>query len=369
MRALGIILAGGNNFKMRELSNKRAIAAMPVAGSYRAIDFALSNMANSHISKVAVLTQFNSRSLNEHLSSSKWWDFGRKQGGLFVFTPTITPNNGYWYQGTADAIYQNIDFLKKSHEPYVVIASGDGVYKIDFEKVLEYHIEKGADITIVCKDMEVEEDITRFGVMKLNEDGRVEDFEEKPEVSDLRTVSTGIYILRRRQLIELIERSARENRHDFVRDILIRYRNLKRIYGYKMETYWNSISSVESYYKTNMDFLKPEVRNFFFREHPDIYSKIDDMPPAKFNPGSMVKNSLVGGGSIINGQVEDSLIFKRVYVGNNCVIKNSIILNDVYLGDNSYIENCIVESRDNIRANSRYCGEGEIKIVVEKSDR
>ncbi len=369
MRALGIILAGGNNFKMRELSNKRAIAAMPVAGSYRAIDFALSNMANSHISKVAVLTQFNSRSLNEHLSSSKWWDFGRKQGGLFVFTPTITPNNGYWYQGTADAIYQNIDFLKKSHEPYVVIASGDGIYKIDFEKVLEYHIEKAADITVVCKDMEVEEDITRFGVMKLNEDGRVEDFEEKPVVSDLRTVSAGIYIMRRRQLIELIERSAKENRHDFVRDILIRYRNLKRIYGYKMETYWNSISSVESYYKTNMDFLKPEVRNFFFREHPDIYSKIDDMPPAKFNPGSSVKNSLVGGGSIINGQVEDSLIFKRVYVGNNCVIKNSIILNDVYLGDNSYIENCIVESRDNIRANSRYCGENEIKIVVEKSDR
>lgn len=369
MRALGIILAGGNNFKMRELSNKRAIAAMPVAGSYRAIDFALSNMANSHISKVAVLTQFNSRSLNEHLSSSKWWDFGRKQGGLFVFTPTITPDNGYWYQGTADAIYQNIDFLKKSHEPYVVIASGDGVYKIDFEKVLEYHIEKGADITIVCKDMEVEEDVTRFGVMRLNEDGRVEEFEEKPMVSDLRTVSTGIYVMRRRQLIELIERSARENRHDFVRDILIRYRNLKRIYGYKMETYWNSISSVESYFKTNMDFLKPEVRNFFFREHPDIYSKIDDMPPAKFNPGSVVKNSLVGGGSIINGQVEDSLVFKRVYIGNNCVIKNSIILNDVYIGDNSYIENCIVESRDNIRANSRYCGEDEIKIVVEKSDR
>lgn len=369
MRALGIILAGGNNFKMRELSNKRAIAAMPVAGSYRAIDFVLSSMANSHISKVAVLTQFNSRSLNEHLSSSKWWDFGRKQGGLYVFTPTITPTNAYWYQGTADAIYQNLDFLRKSNEPYVVIASGDGVYKLDFEKILEYHVEKEADITIVCKDMEVDEDITRFGVVRLAADGRVEEFEEKPEVSDLRTVSTGIYIMRRRQLIELIERSSRENRHDFVRDILIRYRNLKRIYGYKMETYWNSISSVEAYYKTNMDFLKPEVRNFFFRDHPDIYSKIDDMPPAKYNPGSQVKNSLVGGGSIVNGQVENSLIFKRVYVGNHCVIRNSIILNDVYLGDNSYIENCIVESRDNIRANTRYCGEDEIKIVIEKGDR
>ena len=154
MRALGIILAGGNNNRMRELSNRRAIAAMPVAGSYRSIDFALSNMTNSHIAKVAVLTQYNARSLNEHLSSSKWWNFGRKQGGLFVFTPTITPDNSFWYQGTADAIYQNLDFLKRSHEPYVVIASGDCVYKLDYNKVLEYHIAKRADVTIVCKDVD-----------------------------------------------------------------------------------------------------------------------------------------------------------------------------------------------------------------------
>ena len=140
MRAIGIILAGGNNNRMRELSNKRAIAAMPIAGSYRSIDFALSNMASSHIQRVAVLTQYNARSLNEHLSSSKWWDFGRKQGGLFVFTPTITKENSLWYQGTADAIYQNLEFLKSSHEPYVVIASGDCVYKMDYNKVLEYHI-------------------------------------------------------------------------------------------------------------------------------------------------------------------------------------------------------------------------------------
>ena len=173
MRAIGIILAGGNNNRMRELSDKRAIAAMPIAGSYRSIDFALSNMANSRIQKVAVLTQYNARSLNEHLSSSKWWDFGRKQGGLFVFTPTITKENGFWYQGTADAIYQNLNFLKNSHEPYVVIASGDCVYKMDYNKVLEYHIEKKADITVVCKDMPETEDITRFGQVKLNDDGRI----------------------------------------------------------------------------------------------------------------------------------------------------------------------------------------------------
>ena len=182
-------------------------------------------------------------------------------------------------------------------------------------------------------------------------------------------ISTGIYVIRRRQLIEMIERSAQEDRYDFVKDILIRYKNLKRIYGYKINTYWSNIATVDSYYRTNMDFLKPEVRDYFFGQYPGIYSKIDDLPPAKYNPGCAVKNSLVSSGCIINGQVENSVLFKKVYVGNNCVIKNSIILNDVYLGDNTHIENCIVESRDTIRANSYHCGEDGIKIVVEKNER
>lgn len=203
-------MAGGNNHRMKELSNKRAIAAMPIAGSYRSIDFALSNMTNSGVQKVAVLTQYNARSLNEHLSSSKWWNFGRKQGGMFVFTPTITKENSFWYQGTADAIYQNLDFLKRCHEPYVIIASGDGVYKLDYNKVLEYHIQKKADITVVCKELPSTEDVTRFGVLKMNEDCRIEEFEEKPMVSNSNIVSTGIYVIRRRQLIELVERCARK---------------------------------------------------------------------------------------------------------------------------------------------------------------
>ena len=281
MRAIGIILAGGNNNRMRELSDKRAIAAMPIAGSYRSIDFALSNMANSRIQKVAVLTQYNARSLNEHLRS----------------------------------------------------------------------------------------EVERFGVLRMNEDCRIEEFEEKPMVSPYNTISTGIYVIRRRQLIELIEKAAQEGRNDFVKDILIRYKNLKRIYGYKIDSYWSNISTVESYYKTNMDFLKPEIRNYFFKQEPGIKTKIDDLPPAKYNPGAVVKNSLISSGCIVNGVVENSVLFKDVFVGNNCVIKNSVILNDVYLGDNTHIENCIVESRDTIRANSYYSGEGEVKIVVEKNER
>ena len=369
MKAVGIILAGGNSSRMRELSSKRAIAAMPIIGSFRSIDFALSNMSNSHVQTVAVLTQYSARSLNEHLSSSKWWDFGRKQGGLYVFNPTVTADNSWWYRGTADAMYQNIDFLKKRHEPYVVICSGDCVYKMDFNKVLDYHAEKKADVTVVCKDMDLGEEVTRFGVIRMNEESRIVDFEEKPMVTDSNTISTGIYVVRRRQLIEMLERSAVEGRYDFVTDILIRYKNMKRMYGYKMNEYWSNIATVESYFRTNMDFLKPEVRKFFFKEEPVIYSKVDDLPPAKYNPGSEVRNSLISSGCIINSKVEDSILFKKVFVGKNCTIKNSIILNDVYIGDNTHIENCIVESRGTLNANSYYCGENGIQIVSENNHR
>lgn len=370
MRAIGVILAGGNSKQMRELSNKRAIAAMPMAGSYRTIDFALSNMTNSHIGKVAVITQYNARSLNEHLSSSKWWDFGRKQGGLFVFNPTITSENSVWYRGTADALYQNLDFLRNSHEPYVVITSGDGVYKLDYNKVLEHHIEKKADITVVVKDIADVNEAKRFGVVSLAEDGRINDFEEKPVETQLSTVSTGIYVIRRRLLIELLQKAYDEDRFDFVKDILIRYKNVKRIYAYKMDTYWSNVATVESYYRTNMDFLKKDVRDFFFKQYSDIYTKVDDLAPAKYNPGADVKNSLVASGCIINGNVKDSVIFKKVFIGNNCTIKNCIILNDVHIGDNTHLENCIVESRDTIRPNTEYIGSpDDIRIVVEKNDR
>ena len=369
MRAIGIILAGGNNHRMKELSQKRAVAAMPIAGSYRSIDFTLSNMSNSHIQKVAVLTQYNARSLNEHLNSSKWWDFGRKQGGIFVFSPVVTADNGHWYRGTADAMYQNLDFLKSSHEPYVIIASGDCIYKMDYNKVLEYHIAKKADITVVCRDMDENSGVERYGTIRMNEESRIEEFEEKPVVAKSHTISCGIYVVRRRALIEMLEKCAEEDRYDFVKDILIRYKNLKRIYGYKMRDYWKNIASVDDYFDANMDFLKPDIRKYFFKEYPDIYSKVDDLPPAKYNSGSNVKNSLISSGCIVNGTVENSVIFKSAYIGNNCTIKNSIILNDVYIGDNTYIENCIVESRDTIPANSCYKGEDGIKIVIEKNVR
>ena len=369
MKALGIILAGGNNNRMKGLTHERAASAMPVAGSFRGIDFALSSMTNSHVQTVAVLTQYNARSLNEHLSSSKWWNFGRKQGGLYLFTPTITAENSDWYRGTADAMYQNIEFLKRRHEPYVIISSGDCVYKLDFNKVLDFHIEKKADITVVCKDMRADVDVSRFGVVRMGEDGRLTEFEEKPIIAQSNTISTGIYIIRRRQLIEILENAAEEGRYDFVNDVLVRYKNIKKIYGYKINSYWSNIADVDAYFSTNMDFLRPDVRSFFFKEEPTICSKVEDFPPAKYNPGADVNNSLISSGCIINGKVKNSILFGQVFIGKNCEIINSIILDDVYIGNNTRVENCIVDSNTTLNPNTYYCGKDEIKIVSEDNDR
>ncbi|MBQ9442685.1 MAG: glucose-1-phosphate adenylyltransferase subunit GlgD [Lachnospiraceae bacterium] len=369
MRAIGMVLAGGNSRRIKELTKNRAVAALPIAGNYRSIDFALSSMTNSHVQNVAVFTQYNARSLTEHLSSSKWWDFGRKQGGLTIFTPSITDDNNLWFRGTADAMHQNLAFLKNSHEPYVIIASGDGVYKLDYAKVLEYHIEKQADITVVVHDMPEGFPADRYGCVKMDQKNRIIEFEQKPIVAPSNTVSCGIYIIRRRHLIELIEKCAEEDRHDFVSDIIVRYRDIKAIYGYKLDTYWSNIASLEDYYRTNMDFLKRDVRYFFMMDHPIIYTKVDDLPPAKINSGSNIKNSLIASGSIINGAVEDSLIFKKTFVGNNCYIKNSIILNDVYIADNTHIENCIVESHSTIRSNYYHKCEQGVDVISETGDR
>ena len=165
----------------------------------------------------------------------------------------------------------------------------------------------------------------------MNEESRIEDFEEKPVVAKSNTISCGIYVVRRRQLIEMIEKCAEEDRYDFVKDVLVRYKNIKRIYGYKMKGYWKNIATVEDYFDANMDFLKAETRDYFFKQYPDIYSRVEDLPPAKYNVGAQIRNSLISSGCIVNGVVENSVVFKKAYIGNNFYIKNSIILNDFYI--------------------------------------
>mgnify|MGYP002513471633 CR=1 FL=1 len=202
---VAMILAGGRGSRLYDLTKKVAKPAVYFGGKYRIIDFPLSNCVNSGIDTVGVLTQYQPLRLNTHIGIGIPWDLDRNVGGVTVLPPYEKSSNTDWYTGTANAIYQNIDFLKRRHEPYVIISSGDCVYKMDFNKLLDYHIMKKADITVVCKDMMPSEDVGRFGVVRMNEESQITDFEEKPIMALSNTISTGIYVIRRRQLIEMLE--------------------------------------------------------------------------------------------------------------------------------------------------------------------
>lgn len=367
MKAIGIILAGGNSDRLKELCSVRAVSAMPVGSSYRAIDFSLSNMSNSNINKVAVITQYNSRSLHDHLSSSKWWDLGRKQGGLFIFTPFLSNDNSFWFRGTADSIYQNLNFLKRSNETYVVIASGDAIYKMDYHDVLNYHIAKKSDITIVCKDMTgTTKDVHDFGIMEFDEDMRMTDFEEKPVEPQSNIASLGIYVIQRTLLIKLLETIIPEARYDLVKDIIIRYRKKLNIYGYKYDGYWNTLNNIQSYMEVNMDFLNRDIRNMFINERPYIETKPKDEPPAKYNIGADVKDALVGSGSILNGHVSHSVLFRKVFTGENSSIKNSIVMEGSYIGNNCIVENAIIDKEVVMSDGKQIIGEKDNPVIISK---
>lgn len=348
MRAIGVILAGGNNNRLGglTLASGRTIAAMPIGGGYRTIDFPLSSMTNSGIQKVAVVTQFNSSSLNDHLSSSKWWDLGRKKGGLFLYSPYNNHGGANYdapsFRGTANAMYQNIKFFKRSNHEYVVIASGDAIYKMDFNKVIDHHKKADNDITIVYKNNH-DKDPHKFGVLELDENYRLLNLEEKPIEASSNNISLGIYVIAREKLIELLEGAHDEGRNDFVADILIRYRKVLQVGGYHFDGYWETLNSLESYFKTNMDFLQQDIRNYFTKTYPYISTKPRDEPPVKYNSRAQVRGALISGGSIVNGRIENSILFSNVFVGDNAIIKNSIIMSGSHIGDNCIIENAVLD--------------------------
>ncbi|MDR2899590.1 MAG: glucose-1-phosphate adenylyltransferase subunit GlgD [Clostridiales bacterium] len=363
--AAGIILAGGNNERLGNLTAERATSAMPVASCYRAIDFTLSNMTNSGIKKVAVITQYNSRSLRDHLSSSKWWDFGRKKGGLFIFSPFTSKDGSMWFRGTADSMYQNMAFLRRSNEKYIVIVNGNGIYKMDYSKMVDYHVEKNADITIAYTNLK-NEDSSKMGMIKVDNSDLVTEFEEKPLDSSLSQVSLGIYVIERTLLIRLIEDAIERGDFDFVRDILVRHIKSHKVCGYEFDGYWNAISSIESYYNINMDFLNKEIGDSFFASYPRIYTKPKDEPPVKHNIGAVVKNCIIGNGSILNGYVENSVLFRKVYTGDNSVIRRSIIMEGSYIGNNCVIEHAILDKEVVVSDGKRVVGTPEEPFIVTK---
>ncbi|MCL2617827.1 MAG: glucose-1-phosphate adenylyltransferase subunit GlgD [Defluviitaleaceae bacterium] len=366
MNAVGIILAGGNNGRLGELTKTRAVSAIPVGSCFRCLDFPLSNLSNSGIGKVAVLAQYNARSLQDHLSSSKWWNFGSKYGGLFVFSPYLSDDNSFWFRGTADSIYQNITYLRRSREEYVIITSGDAVYKADFKELLRNHEQSGADVTIMYKDAEPGQDLREFGVLTVGENGDVLDLEEKPLEPQGSKISMGIYVIKRTLLMDLLSETVSEGNYDLVKDIFVRYRKMLKINGFRFDGYWKAIKSVKSYFDVNMDFLRADIRRLFTQEQPYIETKPKDEPPAKYNSQADVADCLVGAGSIISGNIFHSVLFRRVYVGDGSAVKDSVLMEGTRVGNNCVLENVILDKFVTISDGAKLVGDPQNPIIISK---
>jgi glucose-1-phosphate adenylyltransferase len=366
MKAVGIILAGGNNSRMGELTKTRAVSAIPVGSCFRSLDFSLSNLSNSGIGKVAVLAQYNARSLQDHLSSAKWWNLGRKYGGLFVFSPYLSDDNSFWFRGTADSIYQNITFLRRSQEEYVIITSGDAIYKANFSEVLRSHTRCHADVTIVYKEADPGTDLRDYGVLTLGADETVLDLEEKPLEPASNFFSLGIYVIKRTLLMDLLEDTISEGHYDLVKDIFIRYRRRLKIHGYRFDSYWKAIKSAKDYFDINMDFLRADIRRLFTQEPPYIETKPKDEPPAKYNANADVGDSLAGAGSIISGHVYHSVLFRRVFVGDGASVRNCVVMEGCRIGNNCVLENVILDKFVTLYDGVRLVGDPANPIIISK---
>lgn len=366
---MGIILTGGKNNRLKELSLERSIAAVPIGGKYRIIDFTLSNMVNSGITNVGVLTQYNYRSLMDHLGSGKEWDLDRKTEGLFIFPPYLSEYGTGWYKGTADAMYNNITFLYRSDDEYVLIAQGYAIYNMDYTPMLERHINTNADITVACRNMDdlTCEDQNQLGMVQLDEDGRIIDFMEKPPNPKSSIGSLGIYIIKRDFLIELLEESAAKGLTEFVQDIIVRRTDTLKIYSYMFNGYWRPLSSIQLYYKTNMELLNPKVRQELLVGRNKIYTKVKDEPPAKYNAEANVHNSIVADGCIIEGTVENSILFRGVRVMKGAYIKDSLVMQGAVVGANSNLRYCILDKGVTISEGKALNGDSQWPLIVGKN--
>ncbi|MBT1248488.1 MULTISPECIES: glucose-1-phosphate adenylyltransferase subunit GlgD [unclassified Thermosipho (in: thermotogales)] len=367
MKVLGLILAGGKSEKLGPLVYKRASAALPIGGKYRSIDFTLSNMVNSGIIKVGVLTQYNPRSLMDHLGSGKEWDLDRKKGGLFILQPYIGFSGEYWYKGTADAIFQNMTILRRGEEDYVLIGSGDHIYKMNYNDLYLYHFSKGADITLVTKDLDDSYDMREYGSVVVDDNMRILQFHEKVENPPSRKAFLGVYFMNKHLLMELLYSTVPNGGNDLLLDVILPRINELNVYAYDFKGYWRNIKKgVREYFKINMDIVcDRNVRDELFYENGKVYTKIKDFPPAKFTANSSVKNSIVADGCIISGMVENSVIFRGVIVKAGAKVENSIIMQGTVIEEGAVVKNAIMDKDCLIREGQKVIGDFE-PVILEK---
>jgi len=343
-KVVAMLLAGGQGSRLKALTSKIAKPAVPFGGKYRIIDFALSNAANSRILDIGVLTQYKPYLLNTHLGIGLPWDYDRNEGGLRVLSPFTSEDGGRWFTGTANAIYENIDFIDDLDPEYVLILSGDHIYKMDYHELLKAHIEKKADVTLAVIRVPLEE-ASRFGIVNVDEDNKIYEFDEKPKVPKNDMASMGIYMFNWVQLREYLLKDSKDHdsEHDFGKNVLPNMlSDDKKMYAWMFDGYWKDVGTVRSYWEAHMDLLDENNTLNIFDKKWRIFTKPRNLPPQYIQRGAEVQRSLINEGCWIRGDVHDSILSGNVTVGKGSKINKSVIHSDCVIEDNVQLNNVIV---------------------------
>lgn len=341
---IAMILAGGQGSRLGILTKKMAKPAVYYGGKYRIIDFTLSNCSNSGIDTVGVMTQYEPLVLNSYIGIGSAWDLDSYEGGVKVLPPYEMAKSRDWYKGTANAVFQNVSFADQYTPDYVIILSGDHVYKMDYGKMLDYHKEKGAEATIGVINVPVDE-ACRFGIMNTDSNGRVVEFEEKPKKPKSTLASMGIYIFNWKLLKEYLAKDDKnkESSHDFGKNIIPNMINDKReLYAYAFKGYWKDVGTIKSFWESNMDLLADPPKINLYDPAWKIYSVNPTKQPNYVGPSAKISNSLVDEGCVIYGNVENSVIFPGVYIEEDAFVKDSVVMPNVRIGKNAVIEKSII---------------------------
>lgn len=366
IEAVAMVLAGGQGSRLGKLTKQTAKPAVSFGGNYRIIDFALSNCANSGINTVGVVTQYHPLVLNEHVGNGENWGLDRHSGGATILQPYSSIDGEKFFKGTAHAIYQNIEYVDLYDPEYLVILSGDHIYKMDYEKMLEYHKEKNALLTIAVMPVPWEE-ASRFGIMNTDESGRIVEFDEKPKKPKSNLASMGIYVFTWSRLKKYLKNAIDKGKSmdDFGHNVIPAYlRNSESIFAYKFEGYWKDVGTIESLWEANMEFLDPNhelnIRDSSWR----IFSKSLNTTPQQIVKDAKVNDSMITDGCYVAGEVDHSILSHNVKVGRGSVVKDSVIMPNTVIGENCVIEKAIIGENARLYDGARLVGEkGDIAVV------
>ncbi|MBA5851710.1 glucose-1-phosphate adenylyltransferase [Clostridium sp. cel8] len=362
---ISMVLAGGQGSRLGVLTKRLAKPAVPFGGKYRIIDFTLSNCSNSGIDTVGVLTQYKPLELNSHIGIGSSWDLDRRDGGVYILSPYQEENGGNWYKGTADAIYQNMSFIDSYNPEYVLVLSGDHIYKMNYLRMLDFHKEKGADATIAVIDVPMSE-ASRFGIMNTKEDMRIYGFEEKPQNPTSTNASMGIYIFNWKILKKFLIADQKDNNssNDFGKNIIPNMLDSGlNLYAYPFKGYWKDVGTVKSLWEANMDLLRDDNELDLRDPKWRIYSA-DHVEPAQYiGPNAEIKTSIAVDGCEIYGRVYNSIIFSGSIIGENSTVINSVVMPNTKIENNVLVNKAIIGSNAVIKSNSSIGNDKEITVI------